>query len=97
MWIYLTPSQFDTRGEEAAGILTFGGVKARGLKEKKTSKKAQNQTVTPLDLIFIPISLVVLPVVDPVRKVIVVSYTRVSGCRPVVQLQREQWSGTNSN
>lgn len=37
MWIYLMPGQFDTRGEEAAGILTFGGVEARGLKGKKTS------------------------------------------------------------
>lgn len=35
----------------------------------------------------------VLPVVDPVRKVVVISDSRVSRCCPVVQLQREQRSG----
>lgn len=45
-------SQFDARGEEAAGVLTFGGVEAGRLRRAKRLKsKSQNQTGTFLVLL----------------------------------------------
>lgn len=45
-------SQFDARGEGAAGILTFGGVEATRIRRAKRLKsKSQNQTGTFLVLL----------------------------------------------
>lgn len=84
--MYLVACQFDSRGEGATRVLTFGCVEAAGVKETDPREKQINQSHHCIltEFIFILIIHVVLPVVDPVRKVVVVSHTRISRCRLVV-------------